>query len=110
MKRKTNELQSQFVRFSFAIIFFYLNAPPSPCLEPKLPNGEKKSVSVSKSKTFFSNRLSPISKNDANGLLEPKNCANVARGSPWNWYVKFELPPFDVPVWIQKKKDERDCN
>lgn len=80
----------------------YLNAPPSPCLEPKPPNGEKKSESVSKSKTFFSKRLSPMSKNEANGLLEPKNCAKVARGSPWNWYVKFVLPPFVVPIEIKE--------
>lgn len=63
----------------------YLKALPRPCLEPRPPNGdEKKSGSVSKSNTFLSNRLSPISKNDANGLLLPKNCVNVARGSPWN--------------------------
>lgn len=76
----------------------YLKAPPSPFLEPKPPNGEKKSVSVSRSKTFLSNILSDMSKNEANGLLEPKNCANVALGSPWNWYVKLFVPlPFVVP-------------
>lgn len=84
----------------------YLNAPPRPCLEPKPPNGEKKSVSVSKSKTFFSNKLSDISKNEANGLLEPKNWANVALGSPWNWYVKLLGPlPLVVPMkWNNTKK------
>lgn len=78
----------------------YLNAPPRPWREPKPPNGdEKKSCSVSKSKTFLSNRLSPMSKNEANGLLEPKNCAKVARGSPWNWYVNelFEPVPLLLP-------------
>lgn len=98
--------KSDTIRYLFQNRDFYLNAPPRPCREPKPPNGEKKSVSVSKSKTFFSNKLScDMSKNDANGLLEPKNCANVARGSPWNWYVKlFVLLPFVVPV-IRKKKN-----
>lgn len=79
----------------------YLKAPPRPWREPKPPKGdEKKSCSVSKSKTFLSKRLSPMSKNEANGLLEPKNCAKVARGSPWNWYVNvlFELVPLLLPA------------
>lgn len=81
-------------------VFFYLKAPPSPWRLPK-PNGEKKSVSVSivSNKLFFSNKLSDISKNEAKGLLEPKNCAKVALGSPWNWYEKLCAfdGPFDVP-------------
>lgn len=48
---------------------------------------------------FFSNRLSDMSKNEAKGFELPKNCANVARGSPWNWYVKLFVvgPPFELP-------------
>lgn len=90
-------------------IDIYLNAPPRPCRWPSPPNGEKKSVSVSRlSKTFFSNKLSDISKNDANGLLDPKNWANVARGSPWYWYVKlFEFVwPFVVPGLGKQRKNQ----
>ena len=87
-----------------------LNAGPSPCRLPKPPNGEKKSVSVSKSNRLFFSNGSDMSKNDANGLLEPKNWANVARGSPWNWYEKLLVVfgPLDCPGKIQK--DIRDQN
>lgn len=65
---------------------------------PSPPNDVKNSSSLNK---LSLNRLSLcMSKKDANGLLEPKNCANVARGSPWNSYVKFcdeFVVPFDVP-------------
>lgn len=52
----------------------YLKAPPRPCLDPRPPKGEeKKSCSVSKSKTLLLNKLSDMSKKEAKGLLEPKN-------------------------------------
>lgn len=109
---ETCRISDNIIKYSTAFDWFYmekvnyLNAPPSPCLAPKPPNGEKKSVSVSKSNTFFSNRLSDISKNEANGLLEPKNWANVALGSPWNWYEKLfaVLLPFDPPVTRDKRE------
>lgn len=87
----------------------HLNAPPKPCRAPK-PKGEKKSVSVSRlsNMLFFSNKLSERSKKAAKGLLEPKNWANVARGSPWNWYVKLLVvgpPPFDAPAETEKPKN-----
>lgn len=53
--------------------------------------------------------LSEESKNELKGLLVPKNDSNVARGSPWNSYWKFELlldVPFDLSedVEVGKRK------
>lgn len=57
---------------------------------------------------FFSNRLSDMSKKEAKGFELPKNCANVARGSPWNWYVKlFDVgPPFELPDPEEREEEE----
>lgn len=77
------------------------------------PKGEKKSLSGCKlsNMLFFSNKLSDMSKNEAKGFELPKNCANVARGSPWNWYVKlFVVGPPEPPDPREEEEEEEAKN
>lgn len=86
----------------------YLKAVPRPGERPR-PNGdEKKSSSsppIEPKRLLWWWKISSLSKNELNGLDEPKNASNVALGSPWNSYVNEDELLFDVPFDLSTRKE-----